>query len=204
MMQDRELRRLFRFVNENPLENPFFLFRRRNTLAWFMPKPLSASILFVDMSAPVWAKADEAEIWQENIYKLHSRASRIIRTCHGRISKFIGDCVMAYFTGPDPEQHALWCAAALVETFVFYSLFTVTAHCLYGLPSLSEPRKPLASDRNIEDARNGLDRVEELFEAEDLSSLKRSEQQFLQDCRRATTDEKVRERRTKYLLGLMG
>jgi hypothetical protein len=83
---------------------------------------------------------------------------------------------------------------------VFYSLFTATAHCLYGLPSFSESRKPLASDRNIEDARNGLDRVEELFEAEDLSTLKRNEQQFLQDCRRATTDEKVRERRTKYLL----
>ena len=90
------------------------------------------------------------------------------------------------------------------QSHVFYSLFTANAHCLYGLPKLLAPRKPLATDRNIESARNGLDRVEELFEAEDLSSLNRHEQQFIQDCRRATTDEKVREHRTKYLLGLMG
>ncbi len=90
------------------------------------------------------------------------------------------------------------------RSHVFYSFFTATAHCLYGLPGLSAARKPLVSPSNIEAARNGLDRVEELFEAEDLSSLNRHEQQFLQDCRRATTDEKVRERRTRYLLGLMG
>jgi len=117
MMRDRELQRLFYHVNANPLENPFFLCRRWNALPWFSPKPVPASIMFIDMSSSVLAKADHDEMWQENIYTLHSRASRIIRTCHGRISKFIGDCVMAYFTGEDHEQHALWCAAALVETF---------------------------------------------------------------------------------------
>jgi hypothetical protein len=54
-------------------------------------------------------------------------------------------------------------------------------------------------------ARNSLDQVEEIFqEAEDLSKLDKEQQQFLQDSRRATTDEKVRERRTNFLLGLIG
>jgi class 3 adenylate cyclase len=117
MMQDRELRRLFRLVNKNPLENPLFIFRRWNVLPWFQPKSIDASVLFIDMSASVWAKSDHEDIWRENIYTLHARASRIIRTCHGTVSKFIGDCVMAFFTGPDHEQHGLWCSAALLETF---------------------------------------------------------------------------------------
>ena len=82
MMRDRELQRLFYHVNANPLESPFFLFRRWNALPWFSPKPVPASIMFIDMSSSVLAKADHDEVWQENIYTLHSRASRIIRTCH--------------------------------------------------------------------------------------------------------------------------
>ena len=118
MMKDHDLRRLFQIIWEHPRENPSFFFRRLNVLPWFAPKTVEASILFIDMSASVWAKSDYAEMWQENIYTLHSRASRIIRICHGKVSKFIGDCVMAFFTGRDHEQHALWCAAALLETFV--------------------------------------------------------------------------------------
>ena len=86
---------------------------------------------------------------------------------------------------------------------VFYSLFTAVFHCSYGLPNMIIDRVSL-NDASIQVARNGLDRVEELFQAEDLSGLNKDEQQFLQDCRRATTDEKARERRTKYLIGLMG
>jgi hypothetical protein len=87
--------------------------------------------------------------------------------------------------------------------FMFYSLFTSVAHCLYGLPRLTVPRINLKSDAVAEASRNGLDRVGELFESRDIGSLKRDEQQFLQDSRRATTDESVRERRTRFLLGLM-
>lgn len=85
---------------------------------------------------------------------------------------------------------------------VFYSLFTAVFNRIYGLPNLEGyPPSPLVG-ASLETARNRLDRVGELFEA-DLSVLSRDEQQFLQDCRRATTDEKVRERRTKFLLALM-
>ena len=86
---------------------------------------------------------------------------------------------------------------------LFYSLFTTVSHCLYGLPGLSVARLSLKDAKVVEAARNGLDRVGEIFEAEDSDSLKKVEQQFLQDCRRATTDETVRTRRTKFLLALM-
>lgn len=87
--------------------------------------------------------------------------------------------------------------------FLFYSLFTAIAHCLYGLPGLEFKGLDLRSTAALETARNGLDRVAELLAARDLSLLSKEEQQFLQDSRRATTDEPVRERRTKFLLTLM-
>lgn len=85
---------------------------------------------------------------------------------------------------------------------VFYSLFTTVTHCVYGLPNLDAPKKQLEGS-GIETARNALDRVEELFEAKDFAAFSKDEQQFLQDCRSATTDEAVRQRRTKYLLNLI-
>jgi len=85
----------------------------------------------------------------------------------------------------------------------FYSLFTSVAHCLYGLKGLTAKRLPLAKGSAVESARNGLDRVGEIYHAADLTTLKPREREFLQDSRRATTDEKVRERRTKFLIGLM-
>ncbi|RQH08698.1 DUF262 domain-containing protein [Bradyrhizobium sp. RP6] len=88
--------------------------------------------------------------------------------------------------------------------FLFYTLFTAVAHCIHGLPNLDRPRLALTTDAMIAKARNGLDRVEELFAIKDAGQLTEQEQQFLQDSRRATTDPKVRERRTEYLLSLMG
>jgi hypothetical protein len=87
--------------------------------------------------------------------------------------------------------------------FMFYSLFTAIAHSLYGLPRLAAIRVPLVEDAEVERARNGLDRVGELFAARDVGGFSPLERQFLQDSRRATTDESVRERRTKFLLHLM-
>jgi Protein of unknown function DUF262 len=88
---------------------------------------------------------------------------------------------------------------------LFYSLFTAIAHCLYGLKGQAGPRLLLATDAQIGAARNNLDRVEEMFSqaASDLASLSGGEREFIQDSRRATTDETVRKRRTTFLLGLM-
>ena len=85
---------------------------------------------------------------------------------------------------------------------LFYSLFTAVAHCLHGLPHLPPHSNPL-DGASLQTARNGLDKVEEIFQTEDLSRLNKDQQQFLQDSRRATTDEKVRERRTMFLLKLI-
>jgi hypothetical protein len=87
---------------------------------------------------------------------------------------------------------------------LFYSLFTATAHSIFGLPGLEADQPSLVSDIALETARNQLDRIGEIFEAKDVALLAVDEREFLQDSRRATTDEKVRERRTKFLLGLMG
>ncbi len=86
---------------------------------------------------------------------------------------------------------------------VFYSLFTAVAHRMYGLPVLDADRGEPLVGAPVESARNGLDRVATLFAAKDVKVLTEDEQQFLVDCRRATTDEVVRARRSKFLLGLM-
>jgi Protein of unknown function DUF262 len=88
--------------------------------------------------------------------------------------------------------------------FLFYSLFTAVAHKLHGLPdSPSLPRTPFPSA--LQKIRSNLGRVNELFTVHvaEIPLLKKSEQQFLQDSRRATTDAKVRIRRTQFLLRLM-
>jgi hypothetical protein len=90
---------------------------------------------------------------------------------------------------------------------IFYSLFTAVFHCLYGLRGFEfnnqpVPRVSLATEAEIQRARNGLDVVTELFQAEP-GQIQGEAAQFLQDSRRATTDEAVRERRARYLLDLM-
>jgi Protein of unknown function DUF262 len=86
---------------------------------------------------------------------------------------------------------------------LFYSLFTAVSHCLYGLKGMTVGRVDLESATAIAGARNGLDRVSEMFLIDDVGDLTQPERQFMQDSRRATTDEATRERRTKFLLGLM-
>lgn len=86
---------------------------------------------------------------------------------------------------------------------IFYSLFTAVAHCQHGLKGLETSRINLTSEASIEAARNGLDRIAEMFEAADTGNLSPLERQFMQDSRISTADETVRERRTKFLIGLM-
>lgn len=86
---------------------------------------------------------------------------------------------------------------------LFYSLFVSVAHCRYGISGLGPQVTTLNSPAAIEHARNGLDRVAEMFESPDIASLEPKEREFIQDSRRATTDEPVRERRSLFLLSLM-
>lgn len=84
---------------------------------------------------------------------------------------------------------------------LFYSLFTAVAHRSRGVPNL--PANLRSSDLSPQGARSKLERVDELFAADDVAALSKAEQQFLTDSRRATTDEKVRLRRSEFLLNLM-
>jgi hypothetical protein len=86
---------------------------------------------------------------------------------------------------------------------LFYSLFTSVAHCTTRLVGMNEPPANLQSPSSIEVARNKLDRVGVIFETEDIADLTPAERQFVEDSRRATTDERVRERRTQFLVHLM-
>lgn len=85
---------------------------------------------------------------------------------------------------------------------LYYSLFTAVAHRNFGIKGL--PAAPAQGYSTPGAARNALDRVEEIFAAADHESLSKDEIEFLQDSRRATTDEKVRVRRTIFLISLMG
>jgi hypothetical protein len=89
------------------------------------------------------------------------------------------------------------------RSHLFYSLYTAVYHCIYGIPGSNAGRPSLSAEDRIQEARNGLDRVEELFATADEGSLSSVEREFLQDNRRATTDERVRIRRTNFLLGLI-
>jgi len=84
---------------------------------------------------------------------------------------------------------------------LFYSLFVTCAHRLWGIKGLSHKWSKVAIV--AEEARNRLERVEEIFGELELQNLVKNEQQFLTDCRRATTDESVRVRRSEFLLNLM-
>lgn len=89
---------------------------------------------------------------------------------------------------------------------LFYSLFTMVAHCLFSMPGLAAGRVNLVTSGDIEKARNRLDHIGEIFEAAeagDVGKLPKVEQQFIQDSRRATTDGEVRGRRTVFLLNLI-
>jgi hypothetical protein len=91
---------------------------------------------------------------------------------------------------------------------IFYSLFTAVYHCKFGLNGLTiegaqVPRIDLTTEAALLTARNGLDLISVLFDAEP-GAVQGAEAQFLQDSRRATTDEAVRARRTRFLLDLMG
>jgi hypothetical protein len=85
---------------------------------------------------------------------------------------------------------------------VFYSLFTTIYHLKYGMPGLPDCTVTINKDDYAKMAIK-LERVESIFATEDIKELSNQEVQFLQDCRRATTDGPVRLRRTEFLLSLL-
>lgn len=83
---------------------------------------------------------------------------------------------------------------------IFYTIFVFVAHRMYGVPGL--PPESACVPLQIEVIRDRLERVDELFSEEDVTRLSPKEREFLDDSRRATTDEAVRKRRTEFLLNI--
>ena len=89
--------------------------------------------------------------------------------------------------------------------FLFYSLFTAVYHIRYGLPGFLYARPPLNTEAEYAVARSKLESVEILFQVSpaDLNNLEPAERTFLNNSRRATTDQSSREARAQFLLDLM-
>jgi hypothetical protein len=85
---------------------------------------------------------------------------------------------------------------------IFYSLFTALYHLRWGLPDVDRPKLGY-DDWNYARIRNAVGVVDEIFLIEDKRTLGKREAQFLEDSRRATTDAKVRLRRTEFLLDVI-
>ncbi|GLR09099.1 hypothetical protein COO59_02715 [Mixta theicola] len=81
---------------------------------------------------------------------------------------------------------------------VIYSLFVSLYHIQFGVPNLKAVGQRI-EDGDIAKITNRLDRIELIFMEENKAELTEREIQFLNDCRRATTDTAVRIRRSEYL-----
>jgi hypothetical protein len=85
---------------------------------------------------------------------------------------------------------------------VFYSLFTTIYHLKYGLEGIPVAEISMSKDDYAKMAMR-FEKIDSIFAAQDIKELTKEEVQFLQDCRRATTDGPVRVRRTQFLLSLL-
>lgn len=85
---------------------------------------------------------------------------------------------------------------------VFYSLFMSLYHQQYGVSNIQNQRVEI-NDNDIPKISQKLERVDYIFSEESSDNLSAQDNQFLTDCRRATTDTAVRIRRSEYLLNLM-
>jgi len=85
---------------------------------------------------------------------------------------------------------------------LFYTLFTSFYHTLFGLTDMDKPVRKIEKAQ-FELLKLRLTGLNELFETKAISNLTEADVQFLEDSRRATTDTKVRVRRTEYLLEII-
>ncbi|HHI4977110.1 TPA: DUF262 domain-containing protein [Vibrio parahaemolyticus] len=85
---------------------------------------------------------------------------------------------------------------------VFYSLFLAIYHLKFGVENIDRPRDFSLED-NLSRVAQRLEHIDYIFEETDKNNLSEADQQFLNDCRRATTDTSVRIRRSTFLIDLM-
>jgi hypothetical protein len=85
---------------------------------------------------------------------------------------------------------------------LFYTLFTSFYHTLFGIKDIDIPIKEINKDK-FEKVKLSLTALNYLFDSKRALIIPTKDMQFLEDSRRATTDTKVRLRRTKYLLEII-
>lgn len=83
---------------------------------------------------------------------------------------------------------------------LFYTLFTSLFHYLYGLKNLDSTSIEL---KNLENINEELTSLNHIFSLKILTGLPPEFIQFLDDSRRATTDTKVRIRRTNFIINMI-
>lgn len=81
---------------------------------------------------------------------------------------------------------------------VFYSLFMTLFHMQYGVSNMKSERR-MIEDIGIARVSQKLEKIDYIFEEEDKDQLSKDDKQFLDDCRRATTDTNVRIRRSDFI-----
>jgi uncharacterized protein with ParB-like and HNH nuclease domain len=85
---------------------------------------------------------------------------------------------------------------------VFYSLFMSLHHLQYGVANIDKPRKPIEKGELAKISQK-LERIDYIFGEENKDQLEQADKQFLEDCRRATTDTPVRIRRSEFIIDVM-
>ena len=87
---------------------------------------------------------------------------------------------------------------------LFYTLFTVFGHALYGIPELTDTPRPKIDKNNIGNMRIKLDDISEKYDRYTSSEYKDSQipdefAEFIDRSRRATTDTGSRLARTRFV-----
>jgi len=85
---------------------------------------------------------------------------------------------------------------------VFYSLFMAIYHLEFGVVNIDRPREFSIED-NLARVTQRLEHIDYIFDEVEKDNLSDNDQQFLTDCRRATTDTSVRVRRSTFLVDIM-
>jgi hypothetical protein len=85
---------------------------------------------------------------------------------------------------------------------LFYTLFTSFYHTKYGLKNFEKERKPIEQNR-FERVKSSLTGLNVLFDTIPFLNMSVGQIQFLEDSRRATTDTKVRVRRSEFTIDII-
>lgn len=85
---------------------------------------------------------------------------------------------------------------------LFYTLFTSIYHSEFGLKNLTKDSIPLVKNK-FERIKTSLTDLNVLFDTVPFHNMSVGQIQFLEDSRRATTDTKVRVRRSDFIVGIL-